>query len=102
MKKLATFICCLVMFCYVHLVHSSDNIKTFTGRVKAIDPKGTAIVVSEMIGKSEMVVGVIVTPETVVKIGKKKADLKDLKIGDRVTITYERTHDLFAKTIVKK
>lgn len=102
MKKVVVLLGFFCFFAFLNYVYASGDVKTFTGKVTAIDPKGAAIVVSERVGKSEMVVGVIVTPETVIKIGNKKGELKDLKLGDRVTISYERTTDLYAKTIVKK
>lgn len=101
MKKIALFIF-LILFGFLSFASASQNLKVFTGKVTAIDPDGKAIVVKEKVGKSEMVVGAIVTPETVVEISGKKGELKDIKIGDRVTLIYERTTDLYAKKIVKK
>lgn len=102
MRKVGLLLIFLLLFAVVNSASSSNSLRTFTGKVTAIDPDGKAIVVSERVGKSEMVVGVIVTPETVVEIGGKKACVKCLKVGDRVTIIYERTTDLYAKKIVKK
>lgn len=102
MKKSKVFAFFIFSLLILSHAYASEALRTFTGNVKAIDPKGTAIVVSEMIGKSEMVVGVIITPETVVEIKGKKGDLKDIKVGDRVTLIYERTKDLYAKKIIKK
>jgi len=102
MRKSVLIFCALFLLILINSVYASNTLRTFSGKVVAVDPSGKAIVVSEMVGKSEMVVGVIVTQDTEVKIGNKKAEIKDLKVGDRVTVTYERTNDLYAKKIVKK
>lgn len=96
---LATFFLVLSLFLSQAF---SETTKTFVGRVKAIDPQGKAIVVTQGEGKSEMVVGAIITPETEVIVKGKPASLADIKVGDEVTLIYIRTHDLYAKKIVKK
>lgn len=73
-----------------------------TGKVTSIDPQGQAITITEKItGNEAMDVGTIVSKDTIVKIGGKEATLKDLKVGDTVTIHYLKSNDLYAKEISK-
>lgn len=102
MKKAFCFVLILTIFSLLATEAFPQASKTFSGKVKAIDPSGRAIVVYQGEGKSEMVVGAIVTNETEVVVRGKPASLKDLKVGDQVTLIYVRTDDLYAKKIVKK
>jgi hypothetical protein len=66
-------------------------------------PSRKAITISEKIGgKKTMDVGTVVDKDTVVKVKRKEATLKDIKAGDTVTIRYMRSNDLYAKEIIKE
>jgi hypothetical protein len=77
-----------------------------TGKVTAIDPQGQAIVIDAGAGKSAMTVGAVIKPDTKLVIKGKSAPLSDLQediqVGDRVTLKYMKTDDLYAKEIIKK
>jgi hypothetical protein len=61
------------------------------------------IVIAQNVGgKEPLDVGTIVDKDTVVKIKGETASIKDLKVGDMVTIRYIRSNDLYAKEIMKK
>ena len=85
---------------------AKDVMQSFSGTVTAVDPAGKAIVIDVGKGKNAMVVGAIVTSDTVPMVKGKKlpiADLtKEVKAGDRVALRIERTTDLYAKEISKK
>lgn len=59
------------------------------------------IVVKRPIGQDdELIVGAALNVHTVVKRGQKRVDLKDLKAGEPVTMTYVKSRDgLLAQTI---
>ncbi len=78
------------------------KVETAVGKVTAVDPEGKAITISENIGgKEPLIVGTIVNDDTRVQVKGKKADLKDIKVGDTVRIHYVRSNDLYAKEIAK-
>lgn len=97
-------ILCVVCFVFLAFAipHSEAVTKKASGTVVAIDPDGKAIVISEKVGKDELVIGAIITPQTTVKVAGKETDLSQIKVGDKVTLTYERTEDLYAKEIIKR
>jgi Cu/Ag efflux protein CusF len=76
--------------------------ETATGKVIGIDSEGKGIAITMGQGKTAMLVGAIVSPDTVIQVKGKKAGLSDIKVGDKVTIKYERSTDLYAKKIIKK
>ncbi len=53
-----------------------------------------------------MTVGTVVTQETKFMVKGKDMPLsdlpKDVKVGDTVTLKYEKSNDLYAKEIIKK
>jgi Cu/Ag efflux protein CusF len=103
MRRNLWVVCLLIAVFFLTAISSSEAAtRKATGTVVAIDPDGKAIVISEKLGKEELVIGAIVTPETTIKVGGKTADLSQIKVGDRVTLVYERTEDLYAKEILKK
>jgi hypothetical protein len=74
----------------------SGKLEVATGKVASIDPQGKAITITEKIARKEaMDVGTIVNKDTIVKIRGKEATLKDVKVGDTVTIHYLNSHDLY-------
>jgi Cu/Ag efflux protein CusF len=99
MKRSALMVLVL-LFLSLFLVNaaSAQKMETVTGKVAAIDPEGKGIVVM----KGAMDVGTIVSPDTMIKVKGKKAALGDIKVGDKVTVKYERSNDLYAKQIMKK
>ena len=79
------------------------KMETATGKVTAIDPEGKGIVIGvKSITPDLLDVGCVIDKDTVIKVNGKKATLKDIKVGDTVTIRYLRSSDLFAKEIIKK
>jgi hypothetical protein len=83
-------------------IEKSGMMEVATGKVASIDPQGKAITITEKIaGKGDMDVGAIVEKDTIVKISGKEASLKDIKVGDTVTIHYLKSNDLYAKEISK-
>ncbi len=111
MKRLP--ICCAVLVSLLLLgavmagqAPAQGKIESYSGKVTAVDPAGKAIVIDVGTGKNALVVGAIVTPDTVLMVKGKKmaiADLtKEVKAGDTVTLKIERTTDLYAKEIDKK
>ncbi len=81
---------------------TSGKMEVASGTVTSIDPQGTAITISEkIVGHKAMDVGTIVNSHTMVKVSGKEATLNDIKVGDRVTIRYLKSHDLYAKEIDK-
>lgn len=81
---------------------ATGKMETATGKVTSIDPQGKAITVSAMAGKEAMDVGTVVDKDTMIKVSGKAATLKDIKVGDTVTIHFLRSDNLYAKEIVKK
>ncbi len=49
-----------------------------------------------------MDVGTVVDKDTIVKVKGKEASLKDVKVGDTVTVRFLRSNDLYAKEIMKE
>ncbi len=111
MKRAVLFHVVLASMLLVGLVTVSqsfaqDKMESYSGKVTAVDPAGKAIVIDVGEGKNALVVGAIVTPDTVLMVKGKKmavADLaKEVKAGDMVALKVERTTDLYAKEISKK
>ena len=99
------FILALVLF--MGLIHAdAAGTKSGTGKVIAIDPQGQAIVIDVGAGKSAMTVGAVIKADTTLVIKGKHVPLsdleKDIRVGDRVTLKYTKTDDLYAKEIIKK
>jgi Cu/Ag efflux protein CusF len=95
----------MVLLCaslFVANIASAQKMETATGKVTAIDPDGKGIVIMTGTGDGAMDVGTIVGSDTVVKVKGKEAALNDIKVGDTITIKYEKSTDLFAKQIIKK
>ena len=75
---------------------------SYSGKVTAVDPGGAGITVAVDVAGKTMTVGAIVGDDTSIRLGGKKASLKDIKPDDVVTITYLKSDDLYAKSIVGK
>jgi DNA-directed RNA polymerase subunit E'/Rpb7 len=80
----------------------TGKMEAVTGKVTAVDPQGMAITISAKAGKEIMDVGAIVNKDTRVKAKGKATTLKDIRVGDTVTVRYLRSDDLYAKEIAKK
>jgi len=106
MKRPVVVVCLMVAvsFFLANAVMAAEAVKTETktGKVTSIDPQGKAITISAKAGKEALDVGVIVDKDTMIKVKGKAATLKDIKVGDTVTIRYVRSNDLYAKVITKK
>jgi len=103
MKRLALSV--TVLICASLLLAgaaAAQKMETASGKVTAIDPEGKGIVIMTGKGEGAMDVGAIVGSDTVIKVRGKQASLNDIKVGDMVTIKYEKSTDLFAKQIMKK
>jgi Cu/Ag efflux protein CusF len=94
----------MVSFFLVGVVVAEEKgkMETASGKVTSIDPQGKAITINAMVGNQALDVGTAVDKDTVIKVGGKTATLKDIKVGDTVTIRYLRSNDLYAKEIIKK
>lgn len=66
-------------------------VQTISGTVTAVVPDAKTLVVAVPQGKNNtLVVGASVTDQTVIKEGKTKKRLTDLKVGDHVWMKFER------------
>lgn len=101
-RSVLTVLVLLVLSFFFVSAASAEKMETATGKVSAIDPDGQGIVIMTKAGKGARDVGVVVTPDTMVKVKGKKAALSSIKVGDKITIKYVRSTDLFAKQIIKK
>ncbi len=85
---------------------AKEGMESYSGKVTAVDPQGTAIVIESGTGKAALTVGAVIKPDTVLMVKGKKmpiADIaKEVKAGDMVSLKIERTTDLYAKEISKK
>ncbi|HVN95750.1 MAG TPA: hypothetical protein VMT62_04940 [Syntrophorhabdaceae bacterium] len=77
-------------------------IRTATGKVMAVDTQKMAIVITDMSGGQDVTVGATVRPDTTILVKGKKASLDEIKEGDTVSLTWERSDDLYARQIKKK
>lgn len=69
-------------------------IRTISGTVTAVVPDAKTLLVTVPRGETDaLVVGAWVTDQTVIKEGKAKKGLQDLKVGDRVWMKFERVSD---------
>ena len=86
----------------------SDSSPTMsqTGKVTAVDPEGKGIVISVGKGDQALDVGTIIENDTQLKVDGKSVPLsnlqEDVKVGDTVTLRYEKTDNLYAKQIEKR
>ncbi|PWB77130.1 MAG: hypothetical protein C3F08_10420 [Candidatus Methylomirabilota bacterium] len=69
---------------------AGTGMRTISGTVTAVVPEAKTLVVTAPQGKDTLTVGVSVTEHTVIKEGKVKKRLDDVKVGDRVRIKFER------------
>ncbi|MBI3779643.1 MAG: hypothetical protein HY278_01050 [candidate division NC10 bacterium] len=79
-------------------------VHAMSGTVSAVQPKAKTIEVKAPRGKKDnLVVGASVTDRTVIREGKRKKSLEDLKVGDHVWMEFERgSSGDIAKMIVIK
>jgi hypothetical protein len=73
-----------------------------TGTVISIDPQGTAITISAKVRKKTMEVRTIVGRDTAIKVKGKPGTLRDINVGDTVTVRYPKADDFHAKEIRKE
>jgi hypothetical protein len=103
MKRSAlTVIVFLAFSLFLAGVASAQKTETVTGKVTAVDPEGKGIVVMKGTGYWALDRGVIVSPDTVIKVKGKKAALGSIKVGDKVTVKLQRSTDLYAKQIIRQ
>ncbi len=99
------FVLALVLFTGLIYADAAGT-QSGTGKVIAVDPQGQGIVIEVGTGKSAMTVGAVITADTTLVIRGKHVPLsdlqKDIQVGDRVTLKYTKTDDLYAKEIIKK
>lgn|SRR5574337_746534 len=77
-------------------------IQTVAGTLSAVNPNTKTVEVTVPKGKADhLIVGATVTAQTVIKEGKARKSLADLKVGERVRMKFERVSSGdVAKTIV--
>ncbi len=74
-------------------VEKTVRIHRVRGEVTAVEPGAKTMLVKAMVGKKELTVGVDITDKTIIREGKVGKTLKDIKVGDRVWMKYEKTSD---------
>ena len=108
MKGFTILLSFFVVFCFLAAsgFASDSPMKTVTGKVSHVDPRGKAIVVTVGSGKDMMDVGAIVGPDTILLVEGKNVPISGLaemvKDGDMVTLHYIVTDNVYAKEIIKK
>jgi hypothetical protein len=96
----------LAVFALVLAATAGAHSESQTGKVAAVDPEGKGIVISVGKGDQALDVGTIIDNDTQLKVEGKNVPLSnlqdDVKVGDTVTLRYDRTDNLYAKQIVKR
>jgi hypothetical protein len=74
-------------------VMPKPEIRRVRGEVTAVEPSANppTLTMKAIEGKQELTVGVDVTNKTIIREGKARKRLSDIKLGDRVWMKYERT-----------
>ncbi len=72
---------------------SKAEVRHVRGEVTAVEPSASpmTLTMKGKEGKEELTVGVDVTDKTIIREGKVRKSLADIKVGDRVWMKYERT-----------
>jgi len=72
---------------------SKAEVRRVRGEVTAVEPSANPMTLTMKTkeGKEELTVGVDVTDKTIIREGKARKTLSDIKVGDRVWMKYERT-----------
>lgn len=72
---------------------SKAEVRRVRGEVTAVEPSASpmTLTMKGKEGKEELTVGVDVTDKTIIREGKARKTLSDIKVGDRVWMKYERT-----------
>ncbi|OQW61906.1 MAG: hypothetical protein A4S17_14600 [Proteobacteria bacterium HN_bin10] len=82
------------LLCGFPAVPMAEEVRTFQGRVVAINQAASppVIVVESKVGKDDsFTVGATVGPSVDISRGAKKVGLGDLKVGERVIISFTKT-----------
>jgi Cu/Ag efflux protein CusF len=69
------------------------EVRRVRGEVTAVEPSANPMTLTMKTkeGKEELTVGVDVTDKTIIREGKARKTLSDIKVGDRLWMKYERT-----------
>jgi len=69
------------------------EVRRVRGEVTAVEPSANPMTLTMKTkeGKEELTVGVDVTGKTIIREGKTRKTLSDIRVGDRVWMKYERT-----------
>ncbi len=105
MKRSAATICVVAMasfFLANALAAAEIQQMQATGKVISIDPQGTSIAILANVGKKSMEVRTTIDQDTVVEVKGKLSSVKDIDVGDTVTISYPIGDELHAKLIRKE
>jgi hypothetical protein len=72
---------------------SKAEVRRVRGEVTAVEPSASpmTLTMKSKEGKEVLTVGVDVTGKTIIREGKVRKSLADIKVGDRVWMRYERT-----------
>ena len=73
-----------------------------TGKVISIDPYGKSITISAKVGAKTMEVETIIDKNTLIKVKGSRATLRDIDVGDTVTVRYIKADDFYAKEVRKR
>lgn len=83
------------LLCGVPAVSMAEEVRTFQGKVVAINQAASppVIVVESKVDKKDdsFIVGATVSPSVDISRGTKKVGLGDLKVGERVIISFTKT-----------
>jgi TfoX/Sxy family transcriptional regulator of competence genes len=71
------------------------------GEVTAVEPGANTMVVKAMEHKKALEVGVDITSKTIIREGKARKTLADIKVGDRVWMKYEKANDKLVADFVR-
>lgn len=84
------FIVLIFGFCLIgSSVLAAEKTYTMKGEVTAIETAGNTVVVEVPLGKKTFIVGGPISAKAVLKKGKTSVELKDFKVGDKVTVRWK-------------
>lgn len=96
MKKRQLFTISVVGFIAVLLIAwgtaaAGGHTRTLTGQISAVDPDHSTVVVEVPVGDQKLTVGGPLAQDAQLRKDGSSADLKTFKVGDRVSVTWQRT-----------
>jgi hypothetical protein len=83
-------VACVVLL-NLALATAVGRMQRMTGTIKAVDPVAQTAVIEVPLGHDTFTVAGPLSPQATVKKGGQTAQLQDLQVGERVTVTWEQT-----------